>query len=274
MICIWFENVWKNTLFWLWNRFFFLNFLSNISNRFSIMKWDFFEKIEHDRSNWRKSKFRKKNCRLWCCRKSNDLTFSRNMRNKSSIIKWNFEIDFRNIDENVANEIKKSLIDAIFTNFDMILCVAIEKFESFDETKRETIFVENIWFRDVAKKIDDFCKINETNERMFADFSMILHVNFDVKTRKFKFLTDFRIWYSRICSWNLLLKSKIWLHRRHIVDFFVDFVVFSISFTKLIALIKKWKFSTNWLIVFSIFVCFWVFCSRWYARRANCYFNL
>ena len=33
---------------------------------------------------------------------------------------------------------------ALFIDFNLILYIAIEKFESFDETNRKTIFVENI----------------------------------------------------------------------------------------------------------------------------------
>ena len=53
----------------------------------------------------------------------------------------------------------------------MIFDVVIERCESLDETDREAISAENIWLRDVAKKIE------ETNceliEQEIADFSTI-----------------------------------------------------------------------------------------------------
>ena len=55
----------------------------------------------------------------------------------------------------------------------MILYIAIEKFE-FNETNRETIFVENIWFRDVAKKI---------NEKANEQLNVAISTRFDVKFR-------------------------------------------------------------------------------------------
>ena len=66
------------------------------------------------------------------------------------------------------------MIDNFFIDFDVILCVANGKFESFNETDRETIFVENIWFRDVAKKINK--KINE-------QLNVAISTRFDVKFR-------------------------------------------------------------------------------------------
>ena len=102
------------------------------------------------------------------------------------------------------------------SDFDVILSLAIERCESLCETEREDISAENIWLRDVAEKIDDFCEASEANEQMLADFSMILYVSSDAKTRRFKLLTDFRAWCSRICSWSLLLKLKSCLQRLQI----------------------------------------------------------
>ena len=111
---------------------------------------------------------------------------------------------------------------ALFIDFELILYVAIERFEHFDDKNCEIIFVENIWLRDVA---------NEINEHSIVDFFLILHVNSCVKSRKSKFLIDFRTWCWRICSWNLLLKLKFCLQRLQIrtqticliENFFIDF---------------------------------------------------
>ena len=117
---------------------------------------------------------------------------------------------------------------ALFIDFELILYVAIEKFEHFDDRNYETIFVENIWFRDVAKKLDE---TNETNRFSVVDFFLILHVNSDVVIRKSEFLIDFRTWCWRMCSWNLLLKLKFCLQCLQIraqticriENFFIDF---------------------------------------------------
>ena len=123
------------------------------------------------------------------------------------------------------------------------------------------------WRFRVAKRIDETnC---EVSEQMIVDFSTNLYADSSAETRRSEFLTDFRAWCWRICSWNLLLKLNIWLQRRHVVDLFVDFDlvssvederferfsrvivlkitndVFSISHTKLTALIEKWEFLTN-----------------------------
>ena len=113
---------------------------------------------------------------------------------------------------------------AFFIDFELILYVAIEKFEHFDVKICEIIFVENIWFRDVAKKINE---TNKTNEQIIVDFFENLYSNSNAKIRKSKFLTNFRTWCCRIYSWNLLLKLNIRLQRRHVVDFFVDFDLIS-----------------------------------------------
>ena len=65
------------------------------------------------------------------------------------------------------------MIDNFFIDFDVMLCVAIGKFE-LDETNREAIFVENIWSRDVAKK---------TNEKTNEQLNVAISTRFDVKFR-------------------------------------------------------------------------------------------
>ena len=129
------------------------------------------------------------------------------------------------------------MIDNFFIDFDVISNVAIVKYEFLNETNRENIFVENIWLRDVAKKINETdCEVSEADEQKIVDFSMILYENSNAKTRKSKLLTDFRAWFWRKCSWNLLLKLKLYLQRLKIVlqivrtqticwidNFFIDF---------------------------------------------------
>ena len=195
---------------------------------------------------------------------------------------WCFWIEVRKVE---SEKVSEQLIDNFFIDFDVILSVAIERCESLSETDREDIFAENIWLRDVAEEIDE--ADDEIDEQITVDFSKILYVNFDAKSRRSKLLIDFRAWCWRICSWNLLLKLNIWLQRRHVVDFFVDFDlceandVFSISHIELTALTERWESLTSWLITFSTSACFWAFCSinstcfwascsRWYAWRASC----
>ena len=148
------------------------------------------------------------------------------MRIKSSIVKWNFKIDFRNFDADVAREIdNEHVVDAIFTNFDIISNVNNAKRERFDE-------IQNICF-DVATKIT-----NEINEFLVC-FEIVTNLNienFDVVVDKmiseidceivdeiceilFFFLLQFRFetnlfiffvaWCWRKCSWNLFFESKI-----------------------------------------------------------------
>ena len=107
------------------------------------------------------------------------------MRIKSSIVKWNFDVDFRNLDENIADEIEEQLIDAIFENFDVILNVAIERCEYFDD------FDSNI---DVEQNIDfDDAEIDEVDEQSTADFFLILYVILSVESWKLELLM-FRDW--------------------------------------------------------------------------------
>ena len=144
------------------------------------------------------------------------------MRLKSFITRydfcmWNSWCFLTKIREDENEKISEQLTDNFFIDFDVILSFAIERCESLCETNREDIFVKNIWFNDVAKEIDEAnC---EVSEQIIADFSAILYAYSSAKTRRSKFfdITDFRAWCWRICSWNLLLKLKIWLHRLQIV---------------------------------------------------------
>ena len=105
------------------------------------------------------------------------------------------------------------MTDSFFIDFDVILCVAIGKFEHFDD-------IDSNIDADVAKKIDE---TNKTNE---VDFFMNLNVTFSVKTRKFESfdvldeiddVIDFWIWCSRMCSWNLFLKLKFASQCLHVI---------------------------------------------------------
>ena len=55
----------------------------------------------------------------------------------------------------------------------MILNVAIERFEHFDETNCKNILVSVTKFLDVARKIDDFC---EKDEHAIVDFFFDSHI--------------------------------------------------------------------------------------------------
>ena len=76
--------------------------------------------------------------------------------------------------EKLKSKINEQLIDNFFVDFDVILSVAIEKCEHFDD-------IDSNIDIDVAEKFDE---TDETNE---IDFFMNLNVNFDVKNRKFEF---------------------------------------------------------------------------------------
>ena len=119
---------------------------------------------------------------------------------------WCFRTDVRKNEIVNVNE----LTDNFFIDFDVILSVAIEKFEHFDDIDSDIDV-------NVAEKIDETDETCETNEQMIVDFFLILYVNSDVKIQKFEFFDvineiddaiDFWIWCSRICSWNLFLKLK------------------------------------------------------------------
>ena len=153
----------------------------------------------------------------------------------------------------------EQMTTALFIDFDLILYVAIERFEHFDDRNCETIFVEVVWFRDVAKRINE---TNETNEHLIDDFSLILHVNSDVENRKSKLFVDFRAWCWRICSWNLLLKLKLCLQRLQIraqticwiENFFIDFDAnSSVDFWKIVRSISSFtRMRTVWVRILAI----------------------
>ena len=65
-------------------------------------------------------------------------------------------------------------IAAIFVCFDVILSVAIERCEHFDDIDA-----------DVAKEIDETSETDEADEQTIVDFFLILYVNSDVENRKF-----------------------------------------------------------------------------------------
>ena len=77
-----------------------------------------------------------------------------------------FAIDFSMISATFVDSVDE--IDILFMHFNVILDVAIEKFEQFDETNCKDIIVFVIRFLDIAERIDDFC---DENEHVTADFS-------------------------------------------------------------------------------------------------------
>ena len=144
---------------------------------------------------------------------------------------------------------------AFFIDFDLILYIAIEKFKHFDDKNCEIIFVENIWFRNVTKKINETnCK---TNKQIFVDFFAIWYTISDAKIRKFKLLKNFRTWCSRINSWNLLLKLKFCLQYLYfrtltiiwIDNLFIDFnVISNVNDWKIVRLIFIFtRMQTIWI---------------------------
>ena len=79
-------------------------------------------------------------------------------------------------------------IDAISVCLDVILNVAIEKHELFNDIDSNIDANQNIDFN-VVKKINE---TSETNEQINVDFFLTLHVDSDAKIRKTEFLTNFR----------------------------------------------------------------------------------
>ena len=77
---------------------------------------------------------------------------------------WNSWCFRTESNDEIDEKVSEQTTAALFIDFELILYVAIERFEHFDDKNCETIVVENIWLRDVAKKINDFCETNETNE--------------------------------------------------------------------------------------------------------------
>ena len=143
---------------------------------------------------------------------------------------WKFRTEIR---KNESEEVSEQLTNSFFIDFDVFLFVASVKLERFDEMiVLKNVSDSNIWFRDVAKRIDEAnC---EVSEQMIVDFFAILYADSNVETRKSEFLTDFRAWCWRICSWSLLLKLKFCLHRLQIAraqtirEFDVIFVSFDV----------------------------------------------
>ena len=80
---------------------------------------------------------------------------------------WNFWCFRTESNDEINEKMNEQTTTAFFIDFELILYVAIGKFEHFDVKICETIFVENIWLRDVAKRINE---TNETNEQMIVDF--------------------------------------------------------------------------------------------------------
>ena len=95
----------------------------------------------------------------------------------NATISTRFDMNFRVIN-----------IDAISVCLDVILNVAIEKREFFDDIDSNIDANQNIDFN-VVKKVNETSK---TNKQINVDFFLTLHVNSDAKVRKFKLLTDFR----------------------------------------------------------------------------------
>ena len=139
---------------------------------------------------------------------------------------------------------------AFFKNLHINLSVAIEKRKNFDATiDRETIFVQNIDFRDVAidKNSDEnFEKVTNDSTTNFDDAQnneMIdrnnekdenidcFETNFDfeicAKNETIDF--DFFTCRMRICSCNLMLLSNLFLQRLH-VYLFARFLIKRIFF--------------------------------------------
>ena len=92
----------------------------------------------------------------------------------------------QNFDAKIRNEINEQTIFAFFENLYIDLNVTIEKRKNFDAlTNRETIFVQNINFFDVANvAIDDENDMFFERSRTIFDVKIEKNKNFDVKNEK------------------------------------------------------------------------------------------
>ena len=149
--------------------------------------------------DWRTSMFCENERRFWCCCKSNDFDFSANLRIKSSIVKWNFVIDFRNIDEDVANEINNEhVVDAI----DAEMTSEINEFLVCSENVTDlNIEIFDVVFDEMFDEV-----VCEIVDKIVEILSLFL-LKFRLET-----LIIFVAWCWRMCSWNLLFDSKIFSH--------------------------------------------------------------
>ena len=207
---------------------------------------------------------------------------------------------------NVNERVSEQLNVSIFARFDVISSVENERHERVDAMIDSRV-IENqkFWLLDVAKRINE---ASDASEQMTADFFLILYADSSVEIRKSKFLTDSRTWWWRMCSWSLLLKLNIWLQRRHVVEFFVDFDLVSDVEDERFERFRRaivsnaiadsnfcfWCFAdeaenfceandvfsishiklTTLIERWEFSTCFWAFRSRWCAWRASCWFNL
>ena len=247
------------------------------------------------------SKSREKIERIWYRCKSNEFDFSTNIRNRSFTINQNFD------DVKFRNEINEQAKFAFFNDLYIDLNVAIEKREIFDATDRETIFVQNIDFRDVA--IDDESeKISEKiTSDAITDFDdtkndEIIDRNDETDEIKNEITNSTNCWTNyfdffacrlRICSWNLMLLSNLieCLQRLH-VYFSIRFVViriFSFCFNDFFAFCLKLCLIFNSCFRTKYFFCIffvWMnqlhfetlikfeFVCSWYSDRKFCVFEL
>ena len=117
--------------------------------------------------------------------------------------------------ESEIHETEKHWIDSFFIDCNTLLTVAIEKIEFVNEIIVSKIISNfDTCFRDVAKKISDFCK---TNRQMFADFSTTWHADLIVLIMKSKLLIDFFACWLRTWLRNSFLKLKFFSHRMQII---------------------------------------------------------
>ena len=91
-------------------------------------------------------------------------------------MKWDFEIDFRNFDEKIASEMKKRIVDAIFTRFDISFDVNIERCERFDEIICIDVATE------IANEINRFliCSESVTNLNIENFVVVVDEIDFEI----------------------------------------------------------------------------------------------
>ena len=73
--------------------------------------------------------------------------------------------------------------DVVSVSSDVILDVAIERFEQFDEANCKGIAVSVIRFAEVVEGVGDFC---DEDEHTIADFSADSDLVFSVESRRFE----------------------------------------------------------------------------------------
>ena len=150
-------------------------------------------------------------------------------------------IDFTSFWIELCDETIKHWNDFFFIRTNTISNVKNWKFEHFNELiVSKNIANSIICFCDVANATNVF---NEIKKLIIADFFIVSHIKLNALIEKWKFLTNFKISWLRICSYNSLLKLKFCLQNLQIFRKFVISKSDEISIdSDITSNIFNWKF--------------------------------